>query len=150
LAGNDPAKSEVITLRVTRRFAASAEQVFDAWLDPTHAGKWLFATPGGKMQRVEIDARVGGRFVIVERRGSIDALHAGEYSVVERPRRLAFSFAVNEQLTDAAQVQVDIAPLVQGCELALVQTLPTAFAEYADRTRQGWTSILTALDLQLH
>jgi uncharacterized protein YndB with AHSA1/START domain len=101
------------------------------------------------MIRVEVDAQVGGRFVIVERRGDVDALHSGEYSVIDRPRRLAFSFAVNEQLTDAAQVQVDIVPLAQGCELMLVQTLPTAFAEYADRTQQGWTVILATLDSTL-
>jgi uncharacterized protein YndB with AHSA1/START domain len=139
------AAADPIIVRVSHRFRASAEQVFDAWLDPVHAGQWLFATPGGKMLRVEIDARLGGRFIVVERRGNVDALHAGKYSTLERPRHLAFSFAVNEQLTDAAQVRIDIAPLAQGCELTLTQTLPAAFAEYADRTQQGWTSILTAL-----
>jgi uncharacterized protein YndB with AHSA1/START domain len=135
-----------ITLRVTRRFSASAERVFDAWLDPAHVGQWLFATPTGKMIRVEIDARVGGRFVIVERRGNVDALHAGEYLGIERPRRLVFSFAVNEQMVDAAQVQIDIASLPLGCELTLSQTLPAKFAEYAERTQQGWTNILAGLD----
>ena len=43
------------TLRVTHRFAHSPERVFDAWLDPAIAGKFLFATPDGEMVRVEID-----------------------------------------------------------------------------------------------
>jgi uncharacterized protein YndB with AHSA1/START domain len=135
-----------ITLRVTRRFNASAERVFDAWLDPAHARQWLFATPTGKMIRVEMDARVGGRFVVIERRGDIDAYHTGIYSVIDRPRSLAFSFSVNEQMTDTAQVQIDIVPLAQGCELTLSQTLPAKFADYAERTQQGWTTMLAGLD----
>jgi uncharacterized protein YndB with AHSA1/START domain len=135
-----------ITLRVTRRFSASAERVFDAWLDPAHVKQWLFATPTGKMLHVEVDARVGGRFVIVERRGDIDAYHTGIYSAIDRPRHLAFTFATNEQMADAAQVQIDIVSLPQGCELTLSQTLPAKFAEYAERTQQGWTTMLAGLD----
>jgi uncharacterized protein YndB with AHSA1/START domain len=135
-----------ITLRVTRRFSASAERVFDAWLDPAHVKQWLFATPTGKMLHVEVDARVGGRFVIVERRGDIDAYHTGIYSAIDRPRYLAFTFATNEQMADAAQVQIDIVSLPQGCELTLSQTLPAKFAEYAERTQQGWTTMLAGLD----
>src|SRR5436305_1640119 len=67
------------TVRVIRRFNASPERIFDAWLDPVQAGKWLFATPSGKMVRVEIDARIGGLFTIVERRDGEDVKHTGEY-----------------------------------------------------------------------
>lgn len=137
-----------IQLRVTHRFSPSAERVFDAWLDPASAGRWLFATPTGQMVRVEIDARAGGRFVIVERRGEIEAYHSGEYLEINRPRRLVFSFAVDEQLSDAARVQVDITPLASGCELTLTHEMDRKFADYADRTRQGWTNILQALDEQ--
>lgn len=59
-------------MRVTHRFTASAERVFDAWLDPANVGKWLFATPDGVMVRVAFDARVRGKFVITERRGGIN------------------------------------------------------------------------------
>ncbi|MGC3982951.1 MAG: SRPBCC family protein [Steroidobacteraceae bacterium] len=134
-----------ITLTVRRQFNASAEVVFDAWLDPEHAGEWLFATPTGRMQRVEINARVGGRFVVVEERAGVQAYHTGEYLEINRPRRLVFSFGVDEALTDAGRVQIDIKPLAMGCELTLTHEMAGKFAEYKQRTQQGWNGILESL-----
>jgi hypothetical protein len=45
--GNTSTKSQI---RVTHRFSASAERVFDAWVDPARAGRWLFASPEWKEQ----------------------------------------------------------------------------------------------------
>lgn len=147
LAGRGRADAgEPITLRVTRRFNAGAERVFDAWLDPAHVGEWLFATPGGKMTRIEIDARVGGRFVIIERRGDVDACHQGEYLVIDRPRRLVFTFG-DHFFSDPGHVQVEITPLpTGGCELTLTHEMPAKFAEYKNRTQEGWTLILGGLE----
>jgi uncharacterized protein YndB with AHSA1/START domain len=36
-----------LSLTVTRDYAASAERVFDAWLDPDMARRFLFATSYG-------------------------------------------------------------------------------------------------------
>ena len=67
-----------VRAQVTRRFRAPAEDVFDAWLDPELARQW-FAPGLGEMTRVEIDARVGGIFWLVQRRGTKEAQHTGEY-----------------------------------------------------------------------
>ncbi len=71
-------------LRVSRSFRAAAERVYDAFLDPAVAGQFMFATPAGEMVRVEIDARVGGRYVFVDRREGEDVEHSGEYLELER------------------------------------------------------------------
>ena len=55
------------TLRLTYRFDAQPQRVFDAWLDPPLAARWLFATASRPIARVDIDARVGGRFRFVDR-----------------------------------------------------------------------------------
>ena len=130
-------------VRVTRRFGASAERVFDAWLDPKTAGRWLFATPTGQMVRVEIDARVGGRFIFVDRRNGEDIEHRGEYLEIDRPRRLVFTFAVPKYSRETTRVSIDIAPRDSGCELTL--THEGVLPEYADRTKAGWTEILGRL-----
>jgi uncharacterized protein YndB with AHSA1/START domain len=133
-----------ITLEVSRRFAAPPEQVFDAWLDPAALGKWLFATPGGVMQLVEVDPRIGGRFRVDEQRGDVLATHFGEYLELDRPRRLVFAFA-----TDRAQkptvVTVEIAPAGDGCVLTLTHEMDPQWADYAERARNGWTQILEGL-----
>jgi len=130
-------------VRVSHRFSASAERVFDAWLDPKRAGKWLFATPTGRMVRVEIDPRVGGSFAFVDRRNGEDVEHVGTYLELERPRLIVFTFGVPKFSAEMTRVIVEIAPSGSGCELTLTQegVLP----DYASRTRTGWTTILEGL-----
>lgn len=136
-------------IRVTRIFAASAERVFDAWLDPVLARKFLFVTAAGTMQRIEIEAKVGGRFLIVEKREAGDASHYGVYLEIDRPRRLVFAFSVEKFDPAAPRVAIDIVQRGSGCELTLTQELPPAFAAYADRAQTGWTHVLQTLDRAL-
>jgi uncharacterized protein YndB with AHSA1/START domain len=130
-------------VRLSRSFDASPECVFDAWLNPATAGRWLFATAAGQMVRLEIDARPGGRFLIVERRGGEDVEHLGEYIEVDRPRRLAFSFTVPRYSPLATRVAIEIAPARAGCELTL--THEGVLEEWASSTEAGWKSILDGL-----
>ncbi|HYI64123.1 MAG TPA: SRPBCC domain-containing protein [Allosphingosinicella sp.] len=129
-------------VEVTRRIAAPPERVFDAWLDPDGVGRWLFATPGGTMDRIEVDPRVGGRFTIVERRGDALAEHMGEYVEIDRPRRLAFDFwtSFSEERT---RVAVTIAANGDGALVTL--THEGVWTDWEEKTRQGWATILDGL-----
>ena len=131
------------TVRVTHRFSQSAERVFDAWLDPAKARKFLFATPNGEMVRAEIDARVGGGFTFVDRRNGEDIEHVGEHVEIDRPRRLVFTFAVPKFSAEFTRVVIEIAPSGSGCELAL--THDGVLPDYASRTEGGWRKILEGL-----
>lgn len=133
----------VRSLRVTHHFNASAERVFDAWLNPVTAGKWLFTTPTGQMTRVEIDAHVGGRFLFVDRRNGEDIEHVGEYLEIDRPSRLVFTFAVPKFSSQSTRVSIDIVSAGGGCELTL--THEGVLPEWASRTQKGWGLILDAL-----
>ncbi len=132
------------SIHITRHYDAPPEDVFDAWLDPARAGKFLFATPTGRMVRVEIDPRVGGTFNITERRGGDDVEHVGEYVEIDRPRRLAFDFAVPKLSSEPTRVSIDIVPSGNGgSDLTLTQESVTEGWE--EKTREGWRGILEGL-----
>jgi uncharacterized protein YndB with AHSA1/START domain len=136
--------ADPIVVRVERHIGAPPEEVFDAWLDADAVGRWLFATPDGVMEKVEIDPRVGGKFLIVERRDGEPAEHFGEYLEIDRPRRLVFTFAA---MRDAGYTRVEIAivPEGDGSRITLIHEMDAEWADYEARTRQGWTKILDGL-----
>jgi uncharacterized protein YndB with AHSA1/START domain len=134
-----------IHLTVNRKFEASAERVFDAWLDPDKARHFLFATPTGEMTRVEIDARVGGKFIIVERRDGVDADHFGEYLEIDRPRRLVFLFG-DWHTGERDRVTIQIEPDGEGCRLTLTHEMNPDWADYEEQTREGWTGIVAGIE----
>jgi len=135
--------TDTVTVRVERHIDAAPERVFDAWLDPDSVGRWLFATPDGVMERVELEPRVGGRFQIDERRGADLAEHFGVYEEIDRPRRLVFSFGVGLAPDAMTRVTVEIAPEADGSRVVL--THEKVWADYAGKTGEGWTTILNRL-----
>jgi uncharacterized protein YndB with AHSA1/START domain len=134
-------------VRVSRPFAVPAERVFDAWTDPRLACKFLFATPAGEMLRCEIDARVGGPFLIVERRGDVSVEHIGVFLEVARPRRLSFLLRVPYYSTASSRVSVGLLPMEAGCEVVVAQE--GVAEELASRTEEGWRHILEGLNAVL-
>jgi uncharacterized protein YndB with AHSA1/START domain len=144
-----------VVVQVDRRFDASCERVFDAWLDPGTLGHWMFGPEvrDEEIVRLDVDARVGGKFSFVVRRGNEQLDHVGEYEGIDRPRRLGFTWAahaVGDSADEASShVSIEITPRSDGCELVLTHKMDRKWADYADRTHAGWTTMLEALDRHL-
>ena len=136
-----------VPIRVTSRFRAAPERVFNAWLDPNVARRWLFATASRPMQHVQIDARIEGSFHIAERRDGNGAGHTGEYVEIVPRRRLVFTLRTEEHPDVRTRVTVEIAALRSGSELTLIhENVPP---EHANETEGRWTGILYGLGLTL-
>jgi uncharacterized protein YndB with AHSA1/START domain len=148
-----------ITVRVTHRYTIAAERVFDAWLTPAQAGRFLFATRTGNILHCEIDPQVGGGFTVMDRRPNadgdesfFDAEHRGTYVEIQRPTRLAFDFSVEPFFDGSTRVTIDIKPIPgNSCELTLSHDLGEGDEARAntERTRQGWANMLQQLEKTL-
>ncbi len=108
-----------LIVRVTRRFTASAERVFDAWLDTKLIGTWMFgpALREEEVLRLTLDPRVGGAFSFLVRRQGLEIDHVGVYREIQRPRRLVFTWGIageGGESADESVVTIDIAPLGTG------------------------------------
>ena len=135
---------EVGPLTVPHTFKSSPARVFDAWLDPAIASRWLFATEGGQNVRCDIEPHTGGAFVITDRRNGEDVEHRGTYLEIDRPRRIVFTFSVPKYSSVETTVTLELAEAGAGCELTLVHegVLP----EWASQTEQGWRDLLARLE----
>lgn len=77
------------TITFTRSFAASCEQVFDAWTRPEHIEHW-WDPSGVPLSECVVDLRPGGAFKFTNRDSGHAPPFAGVYRVVNRPTELTF------------------------------------------------------------
>ncbi|HET9338067.1 MAG TPA: SRPBCC family protein [Casimicrobiaceae bacterium] len=131
-------------LVVRRRIAASAEALFDAWLDPKALAVWM--RPGGASRSTAtVDARVGGRFEIVMHTPGGAVAHRGAYETIDRPRRLVFTWNSVHAGDGDSRVTVEFQPEGGATEVVIThERLPDA--EAVGKHRGGWTEVLAHLD----
>jgi uncharacterized protein YndB with AHSA1/START domain len=86
-------------LRIERTFDAPVERVFAAWTSPEVLRCWLYGMVGWETPIAEVDLRVGGRIRVVMRdpTDGAEAGATGEYTVVEPPCRLVFTWVWHDQ-----------------------------------------------------
>jgi hypothetical protein len=70
------------------RVRRSPDRIFDAWLDPVIVEQWLFRTPTNRIQP-EINAKVGGKFSIVEHADGETIDHARNNTRLSRSVNIA-------------------------------------------------------------
>jgi len=139
---------DTIEARVTHRSPHSAERQFDSWLDPAKVRVWM-ALPFDTgmtldMRRVEIDPRAGGRFCFSDQREAGEAVHWGEYRVLERPRKLAFTWwtSEEEEALNKSLVTLTFAPDGDGTLVTLTHEMDARWADYVPRVMQSWGGML--------
>jgi len=130
---------------VRREIDAPVDRVFDAWLDPESLALWM--RPGNvEDASVTVNAHVGGRFEILMRGSQTTLRHSGVYQVIDRPRRLVFTWVSAATQQGDSLVTIEFNSRGPRTEVVLTQErLPSAGAA-RDHT-SGWTRILELLAL---
>lgn len=146
-------------VRISHRYSASAERVFDAWLTPGQASRFLFRTRTGNVMQCQIKPEVGGGFTVTDRRPAadgdesvFDVVHVGKYLEIVRPQRLVFDLSVASYGgEDTTRVTVEVQPLgPSACELTLSHDVgETRDSLLVEASRKGWTSMLQTLEREL-
>jgi uncharacterized protein YndB with AHSA1/START domain len=140
---------KTITLNVAHTYHASPCEVYDAWLNPEIARRFLFATDDGRVIRADIEPRVGGHFLVIDRRATGDAVHYGVFLEMRRPRLMVFSFSVAEHDHNADRIRVEIEPLGEGTRLTLSHEMCAEWSAFEEQSRQGWAHVLNGLEREL-
>jgi uncharacterized protein YndB with AHSA1/START domain len=85
-------------ITMTRRFAAPAAMVFEAWTNPALLRRWLLGPPGWTMPVCEVDFRVGGAYRYEWRNEQGQTMGVGGvYREIEPPHR----FVATERFDEA-------------------------------------------------
>ncbi len=140
--------TQLVHAIVMRRFAVSAERVFDACLDPAWVGGWILEPDvhDQRVVRIALDAHVGGRFSFVVNRSGAEIEHLGEYREIDRPGLLVFAWAVRERRSDTSRVIIEITSCDQGCELKLTHVMGAHWSSCVDLAAGAWSRKLDALE----
>jgi uncharacterized protein YndB with AHSA1/START domain len=151
--------SSQVVVSVTHRYCAPADRVFDAWLTPWQASRFLFRSRSGTVMQCELQPEVGGAFTVIERRNAsegdesvFNVVHSGRYVEIAKPRRLAFDLSVLAFSDETTRVTVDIAPVTpQTCEVTVKHELGSSRHAFAieESTRRSWTNMLNLLEREL-
>lgn len=127
---------------VRRTISASAEQLFDAWMNPYALSIWMRPS-SVRDTRATVEARVGGSYEIVMRTDAASILHKGVYVLIDRPRKLVFTWISPYTDNSETLVTVDFLPAGERTEVVVThEKLPEQ--ERAGHEK-GWSSALEHL-----
>ena len=133
-------------LRIERAFAASAEDVFDAWTSPEVMRRWLHCGPDWGTPVAEVDLRVGGKVRVVMRRPDGTEAHMqGEYTLIDRPRRLEMTWTFGDDPSNEQLIELTFSESGGATTVRLVNSVIST-NERRDSQEWGWNACLDQLE----
>ncbi len=139
------------TLRIERVFGAPPEATFDAWTSVDLLRRWWPAGPGWDTPVAEVDARVGGRLRLVMRDPEGERFGGGgRYLVLDRPRRLAFTWRWDSPALGRHDQRVEVTFTDNRDGTTTVVLTNTGLTESEEQDhREGWLASFDNLDAVL-
>jgi len=136
-------------LRIERTFAASAEEVFDAWTSPDVMRRWLHPGADWETPVAEVDLRVGGDIRVVMRKPDGGEPGArGKYVLIDRPRRLVMSWTFNDDPFNEQLIELSFSES-EGMTTVVMLNSRISTDERRDSQQEGWLGCLDQLTAAL-
>ena len=136
-------------LRIERTFAASAEDVFDAWTSPEVMRRWFHPAPDWATPEAEVDLRVGGNVRVVMRRPDGTQTGArGGYTLIDRPHRLVMTWTFDDDPSNEQLIELSFSES-EGSTTALTVNSRISTDERRDAQDEGWRGCLDQLERAL-
>jgi uncharacterized protein YndB with AHSA1/START domain len=140
--------SPTFELTVTRTIPAPRKEVFEAWLSPQALQRFMCPAEGMTVPKVEVDARVGGSFLIVMAAGEQEIPHRGEYQTIDRYNRLVFTW-LSPHTTPGSLVPIDFREKGPKETEVTLHHVGLATEEARKSHEGGWGAILQKLGAHL-
>jgi uncharacterized protein YndB with AHSA1/START domain len=134
-------------LRIERTFEAPVERVFEAWTSEEVLRRWLHGMRDWETPTAEVDLRVGGTIRIVMRdpSGGAEAGATGEYTVVEPPHRLVFTWVWDDQPEQPQLIELEFSER-DGATTVLMTNSKIPTDERWESQQRGWHVCYDNLD----
>jgi uncharacterized protein YndB with AHSA1/START domain len=139
----------VRVVRIERTFDATAEDVFDAWTSAEVIQRWFRPGRDWGPPSAEVDLRVGGTVRVVMRAPEGTGHGAGgEYTVIERPHRLAFTWTFDDDPSNQQMIELEFTER-DGVTTVVFVNSNISDKERRDQQYSGWQACLDNLELTL-
>lgn len=129
-------------VRIERTYDAPAEDVFDAWTSEEVISRWFRPMAGWREAEAEVDLRVGGTVRVVMRTPDGEPVRAGgEYTLIERPHRLAFTWTFEDDPSNEQMIELEFTER-DGATTVLFVNSNISGRERRDSQYDGWSTCL--------
>ena len=133
-------------VRIERAFAASPEDVFDAWTSPDVMRRWFHPAPDWDTPEAEVDLRVGGKVRVVMRRPDGSEVEAqGEYTLIDRPHRLVMTWTFDDDPSNEQLIELSFSES-EGSTTVLMVNSAISTDERRDAQDEGWSGCFDELE----
>ena len=123
-------------VRIERTFAATAEDVFDAWTSPEVMRRWFHPASDWETPEAEVDLRVGGKVRVVMRKpDGTEAEAHGEFTLIDRPYRLVMTWTFDDEPSNEQLIELSFSESEGSTTVLLVNT---GISTDARRDAQDW------------
>jgi uncharacterized protein YndB with AHSA1/START domain len=137
------------TARVQRVLPAPPGVVYDEWLDPDALTEWMCPRPA-RCLRVEMEPWTGGSLRLDIEDGGTEFSVVGQFTVLDRPRRLSFPWHCSTWPDPDAESIVIVSFKPRGTQETLMTIehilLP---GELVEQHQRGWEAIAEQFDAAL-